>query len=100
MNYGHLLNDQKYGEIGAKEFDLITAENSCKMMQIAKSYDDLDFDQCKYVAEFAKNNTQAFRAHNLIWAAPAKPGHLHNPQFIVDEKNATKLEEFMYDYIS
>merc|ERR1712147_137914 len=73
------------------------------MMQIAKSYNDLDFTECKYVVENAKNNTQAFRAHNLIWAAPSAKAHGgsgHNPDFILNETNATKLEEFMGEYIT
>ena len=56
MSYGHLKNDTQYGEIAAQEYNLITAENSCKMMQIAKSYDELDFDECKSVVETAQNN--------------------------------------------
>jgi len=36
----------------------------------------------------------------LIWAAPYTDAHKHNPTFIHDEKNATKLEEFMGEYIT
>ena len=42
----------------------------------------------------------AMRGHNLIWGAPTSDGHQHNPDFVNDEKNATKLEEFMVDYIT
>ena len=36
------------------------------------------------------------RAHNLIWAAPGT----HNPQFVIDETDEDKLEDFMLDYIN
>lgn len=39
------------------------------------------------------------RAHNLIWGAPNTSYSPHNPQFVIDEQNATKLEELMNDYI-
>jgi GH35 family endo-1,4-beta-xylanase len=36
-----------------------------------------------------------FRGHVLIWGAP----DTHNPSFVVNEKNLTKLEEYMTTYI-
>jgi len=48
------------------------------------------------MVEFAKNNSQAFRAHNLIWASPGT----HNPDFVINQKNEKKQEEFMVDYIT
>lgn len=35
----------------------------------------------------------------MVWGSPPGKGGAHNPQFVIDEKNATKLEEFMVDYI-
>jgi GH35 family endo-1,4-beta-xylanase len=72
----------------------MTPENACKMKQIAKSYTELDFSGCVSAVEYAKNNSMAIRAHNLIWSAPG-----HSPKFVESETNATKLEEFMEFYI-
>ena len=41
----------------------------------------------------------AMQGHNLIWGTPTKAGHQHNPEFINKENKATKLEEFMVEYI-
>lgn len=35
----------------------------------------------------------------MVWGSPPGAGGSHNPQFVINEKNATKLEEFMVDYI-
>lgn len=48
------------------------------------------------MVEFAKKNNQHFRAHNLIWGAP-RP--IHNPPFVYNETNATKLELYLNEYI-
>lgn len=48
------------------------------------------------MVEYAKNNSMAFRAHNLIWASPGT----HNPDFVLNQKNAKKQEEYMVDYIT
>lgn len=67
------------------------------MIEMAKDYDKINYEKCQYMVEFARNNSQVFRAHNLIWPAP---GTYQNPQFIVDETNTTKKEEFMLEYIN
>jgi GH35 family endo-1,4-beta-xylanase len=67
------------------------------MISMAKGYHDINYEKCKYMVEFAKNNSQAFRAHNLIWPSPGKG---HNPEFIKDEKNTHKKEAFMLEYIN
>ena len=46
LNYKYLLANKDYGEMAAKEYDLITAENMCKMNFIGKSYTQYDFTGC------------------------------------------------------
>jgi endo-1,4-beta-xylanase len=99
MNQRYMKKDSDYSVLGAKEYSLLTEENACKMTAIAKSFTDLDVTNCNYTANFAAANGMAMRGHNLIWGAPTKAGHQHNPEFINNEKNATKLEEFMVEYI-
>lgn len=79
----------------AKEFTLITAENGCKMNAIAKSMTHLDFTRCDYIVNFAKSHGIQVRGHNLIWASDGT----HNPDFVRNERDVKKLEQFMYDYI-
>jgi len=62
---------------------------------IAKSFTKYDFTACKYLVDFAKKNDMKFRGHVLVWAAPGT----HNQSFVVAEKDATKLEEYMLTYI-
>lgn len=96
INYKHLNEDQDYADRAALEYNLVTGENACKMNTIAKSFDEFDYTKCNFIVEYAKNSSQQMRAHNLIWAAPGT----HNPQFVIDETDQDKLEEFMLDYIN
>lgn len=66
------------------------------MNQIAKNFTHLDARPCIELKNYAKNNNQSFRAHNLIWANSGT----HNPGFIRNETDYAKLEQFMNDYIN
>jgi len=46
MNEKHIKADADYAQRGAKEYNLITPENACKMTMIAKSYTENDFSGC------------------------------------------------------
>ena len=48
--------DQKYINLEIKNFDLITAEATCKMNWIAKSATDFNYAQCKQTRDFANAN--------------------------------------------
>lgn len=82
------LNDQAYDKLDTQNFDLITAENACKMYSIAKSETVVNTHDCNRLRDIAKSNNQAFRAHNLIWAGPG----FRNPSFVNNEKDYAKLE--------
>lgn len=49
-----MKNDQAYARVGAKEYNLLTGENACKTIQIAKSYSNFDYSGCDYLANYAK----------------------------------------------
>ena len=57
MNQKHIKADSEYAQRAAKEYNLITSENACKMTNIAKSYSENDYSGCQFEVEFAKNNT-------------------------------------------
>ena len=59
--------DPRYVALEIQNFDLITAEGTCKMNWIAKDGMNFNYTQCQQARDFAKANGQAFRAHNLIW---------------------------------
>ena len=114
--------DSQYTETIIQEFDLITAENSCKMSTIVDTLDDigtwLDFKfywnslflqnifydnlyyhygDCSRLFQFAKSFNLHFRGHATIWG---NVGSTHyTPQFIQDETDPAKIEAFMKNYI-
>lgn len=57
INWNHVTADSEFAERTAKEYALITAGNDCKMIAIAKGYDDIRYEKCQYMVEFAKNNS-------------------------------------------
>jgi len=97
LNYWEVYDktrEAKYYNIAREQYNLITAETSCKMKPIAKGWNNFDYSKCDYLADFAHKNGMAFRAHALIWAKQP-----FMPDFIRWEKNAWKIENFMKTYI-
>ena len=71
VNYWEIYyktREQKYYDTVLREYDLITAETSCKMKAIAKTWTNFDYSKCDYLAKYAKDNGLAFRAHAALWA--------------------------------
>lgn len=66
------------------------------MNQIAKSYTEMNYTGCDYMVNYSKKNSQVMRGHELIRGTPDK----YIPEFVRNEKNITKLEEFMISYIT
>lgn len=100
MNYWHLDESSKfynkqYADLAAREYNVITAEGSCKMIAIAKGWNDFNFRGCDGVKDYAKKHGMQMRGHNLIWG---KNGDWF-PDFVRKEKNVKKLEQFMENFI-
>lgn len=66
MNYWH-LGDKNYADTAAREYNIITAEASCKMDQIAKGENNFNFKGCDGIKDYAKKHGMHMRGHNLIW---------------------------------
>lgn len=94
MNYWH-LNDDKYTSTAAKNYNLVTAEASCKMNMIAKVKGKYDFSGCDGVKNYAQSNGMKMRGHTLIWA---KSGDWI-PNWLRWEQNEWVIEDFMKTYI-
>lgn len=69
-----MKDDHAYAQLGGKEYNLLTGENACKTIQIAKSYTNFDYSGCDYLANFAKQNGMAMRGHTMVWGSPPGKG--------------------------
>lgn len=90
------FRDEKIVSIAKTNYDVITAESSCKMKPIAKGWETSkwNYAQCDYVAKFAKDNGMKFRGHAALWAKDP-----FYPDFVKWESQAWKIEDFMKRYI-
>ena len=84
-------------EIAKKHFNLVVAENECKMESVYKGPDTFDFTGADKLLKFARENNQAMRWHTLVW-------HNQSPRWIFEDGNGGKaskeqLEERLKKYI-
>ena len=84
-------------ELAANQFNLVVAENDCKMGKIYKAEDTFDFTGPDRLLKFAKENNQDMRWHTLIW-------HQQTPKWIFEDGKGGKvskeqLEERLKHYI-
>jgi len=88
-------------ELAASQFNLVVAENECKMGSIYHMGPDgkpvFDFAAADRLRDFAKKNGQDMRWHTLVW-------HNQSPQWIFKDEKGEKvsrevLEERLKNYI-
>ena len=84
-------------KLAAEQFNLVVAENECKMGSVYRGPDDFDFSGADRLLKFAKENGQAMRWHTLVW-------HNQSPKWIFEDGNGGKaskelLEERLKKYI-
>ena len=84
-------------KIAAEHFNLVVAENECKMGSVYKGPDDFDFTGADRLLQFARENNQAMRWHTLVW-------HNQSPRWIFEDGKGGKvskeeLEERLKHYI-
>ena len=100
MNYNKGQSaPEKYWQLSEQNFNLMTAENQCKPIQIIKGNDknnyNYDVSKCISMAEKAKNANQLFRGHVLFWPSPGK-----YPSFIENSAgDAAFLQELFEEYL-
>ena len=83
--------------LAAKHFNLVVAENECKMGSVYKGEDQFDFSGADRLLKFARENGQAMRWHTLVW-------HNQSPRWIFEDGKGGKvskevLEERLKKYI-
>lgn len=88
-------------ELAANQFNLVVAENECKMDSIYRLNPDgkpfFDFKAADRLRDFAKANGQDMRWHTLVW-------HNQSPKWIFENEDGSKvsrevLEERLKKYI-
>jgi len=73
-------------DIVRKHFNLVVAENECKMGSIYKGEDDFNFYGADRLVKFAKENKQDIRWHTLVW-------HNQSPQWIFEDGNGGRASK-------
>jgi len=93
------------GDILAKHFNLVVAENDTKMGSIYTGPDSFNFSSADKFIKMAKANGQAIRWHTLVWHNQSPNWIFKKPECFEaeysDESKATKemLEERLKNYI-
>jgi len=62
-----LQNDRRYAEILAREFTILTPENSLKFSSVHPAPFRYDFDTADKVIAFAQDNEMEIHGHVLVW---------------------------------
>ena len=84
-------------QLAATQFNLVVAENECKMGNVYRGPDQFDFTGPDRLLKFARENKQDMRWHTLVW-------HQQSPKWIFDDGKGGKaskeqLEERLKHYI-
>ena len=84
-------------QLAATQFNLVVAENECKMGNIYRGPDQFDFTGPDRLLKFARENNQDMRWHTLVW-------HQQSPKWIFDDGKGGKaskeqLEQRLKHYI-
>lgn len=62
------LPEKKYEALAAQQYNLVTAEHSCKMAPLQPEQGKFNFTGCDEIRDFALTKVKgAFRGHNLCW---------------------------------
>ena len=84
-------------QLAATQFNLLVAENECKMSNVYRGPDHFDFTGPDRLLKFARENNQDMRWHTLVW-------HNQSPKWIFEDGKGGKsskeqLEERLKKYI-
>jgi len=84
VSYEYLRADSIYGDLVAREFNLLTTENDLKFGPVHPEPGRYDFEGGDALVAFAQANGMAVRGHTLVW-------DWQNPDWLV-EGNTTRDE--------
>jgi endo-1,4-beta-xylanase len=69
----YFMNDARYGEVAAREFDSLTAENEMKWDATEPSPGTFRFDAGDRLVAFAEEHRMRVRGHTLVWHNQLSP---------------------------
>ena len=93
ISQSNQTDEELYSDLDGSEFDLVTAENGCKWDATEPEQGTFTLDRCDAVAQFAADNDQTFRGHNLCWGN-------QNPNWLTSgDFNASGLESALTSHI-
>lgn len=92
-----LLEDPRYGEVLAREFTMVTAENAMKWPHLRPSRGVFDFSGADEIVRFAERHGMRVRGHTLVW-------HHGNPKWLEQgafdrRETAALLREHIYTVV-
>jgi len=103
LNYDLISENPRYRQVHSEEYGLSTAENDCKWQATHPQQNEYTIETCYRNLQYAVNETQAFRGHNLCWGS-------YNPTWLTcgaphNESSycnftAAELEGFLVDHIN
>ena len=79
-----LIREQKYSEVLAQEFNVLTPENAFKFDATEPEQNHFNFKAGDIVADFALSNNMKIRGHTLVWGQ-ALPGWLTEKKYSPEE---------------
>ncbi|MDT0328213.1 endo-1,4-beta-xylanase [Nocardiopsis lambiniae] len=90
----HLLDDPRYAEIAATQYNSVTHENELKWETVQPQRGQFNWSGADRLVDFARANDQDVYGHTLVW-------HSQLPSWVADGGfSAPQLEQVMDDHIS
>jgi endo-1,4-beta-xylanase len=84
VSYNPLRYEPTYGEVLAREFNILTTENALKFKYTEPYQDRFTFGQSDYIVNFAEEHNMKVRGHTLIWHN-SLPSWVENTNWTRDE---------------
>eukprot|EP00727_Mastigamoeba_balamuthi_P008278 m51a1_g4072 putative endo- -beta-xylanase (360) ;mRNA; f:758074-759535 len=89
----HSVVHSPYLDLASKHFDIITAENECKIDATEPQQGHFTFDGCDAMLNYAQSHNMHFRGHTLVW-------HSQAPQWMSNIKDANQLRGALVSHVN
>jgi len=87
-----IQTNEQYRTMHKTQYALSTVGNDCKWEPTEKKAGDIDLTKCNAAFKYARDNNQAFRAHNLCWGN-------NNPAWLLNLTGADDLRAALKSHI-
>ena len=85
----YLLEQKEVVDIIRRHFSSLTPENSMKFGPIHPKEDQFSWEECDFIADFARKNDLEMRGHTFVW-------HNQNPSWLFLEGNETASKSTLF----